>query len=291
MKMLNRLLLVCLALSLLAGAGSAAADGAEDTPRIILFTCYNNLFPDGLILEAGCIDEDGNLWALERLIPDPGWSFRTYDYISARLKAGDMTSAGTLDPEELLALKSLILCVEDQGSEVEAVCEGGGAESSYAVLRSADGAEQRILLGVSGDSRFENTDPDAQALYLQLRNLFPRVTTFAYSETYGPVGYRPVSLAAFCGWEDIDFSRTVITCAETDCEAGPVPVELSEEDRENVLNLVGTASVTGKASALSVTGNTTVYSFCDGEGNCLASLELYRGLLVWSDGMYTLSGK
>ncbi|MDR9831373.1 hypothetical protein RCJ22_37940, partial [Vibrio sp. FNV 38] len=137
----------------------------------------------------------------------------------------------------LFELNSLIFSVEDQGTETEAVSEGGGAESSYAVVYIEDEPAQRVLLGVSGDSRFENTDPDAQALYLWLRELFPDVTNY-FGGDAGPRGFQPVSLIEFMGWQHIDFTRVVITGWDMDCVAGPIPFELPEENAEEILQMI-----------------------------------------------------
>lgn len=285
MKTMKRLITICLALALLAGSAAAAE---SEKPRIILYTCYTYEGPEGLHLQAGCVDEDGGLWTLDRLVPDYDWSTGIDEYLSALLEAGELTPAGRFtefNKIDMFDLNGLIVCTEDQGNETEAVCEGAGAESSYAIVRDDDGNTRKILLGVSGDSRFENTDPNAQALYRLLRELFPEVENYAYSDM-GPRGFRPVSLIEFCGWQDIDFSRVTVLCADMDCEAGPIDVDLTDEDRERVLELAATGIVTGKANATMTTGGTTAYWFEDEEGNYLGGLDLYSGLLVWNDGMY-----
>ena len=282
MKTMKKLMMICLAIALL--AGTAAAE-AQDTPRIILYTCYTNLFPDGMELQAGCVDEDGGLWTLELQDADLNGYATLGEYLAAMMKAGKMTAAGKIEGIDPFELNSLVVCTEDRGKELEAVCEGGGAESSYAVAWDVDDNATEILLGVSGDSKFENTDPNAQALYLLLRKWFPGVTNFAYSDM-GPRGFRPVSLIEFCGWQDIDFDKAVINCYLEDCEAGPIEAELAGGEREEIIEIATSWKVTGKANATIVTGGPTTYSFCDAEGNWLASMSLYQGLLVMGDGMY-----
>ena len=284
MKTLKTLMLLCLAAALL--AGTAAAAGSEK-PRIILYTCYENLYPDGLQLQAGCVDDTGKFWTLDRMGSDYDWSVGMDEYLAGLLEAGELTPAGELKSMDLFELKSLIVSVEDRGNETEAVCEGAGAESSYALDWDYDGNVRKVLLGVSGDSRFENTDDNARALYRLLREFFPGVENYAYSDM-GPQGFRPVSLIEYCGWQDIDFSKVTFSCADMDCEAGPITVELTDEDREGILDLIMTRKVTGKANATLVTGGTTVYYFTDENGEYLDGLELYRGLLVTNDGMYYL---
>ena len=277
---------VCLAVILALAAVCAAAAG-EEAPRILLYTYYEWVGPDGMYLQAGCVDEDGGLWTLERLEPDFDWSAGMLAYLTGKLRDGEMTSAGEVDQDwiDMFELNSLIVCAEDRGNETEAVCEGAGAESSYGVAWDYDGNATEVLLGVSGDSRFENTDPNAQALYKLLRDFFPGVRNYAYSDM-GPRGFQPVPLIEFCGWQDIDFSAVAFSCDDIDCEAGPIPVKLTGEDREEILEMITNGVVTGKANATMVTGGTTVYGFLDEDGNWLDSMELYRGLLVTNDGMY-----
>ena len=284
MKTMIRMMLICLAAVLV--FVSAAAGEANETPKFILYTCYENVFPDGEEVQAGCVDEEGNLWAFSRMMPD-GDPYLSEENFLMRLRiAGEMELVGKLDSDELFDLKSLIGSVEDQGWDCEAVSEGAGGEYSVAVTADEDGNEWRILLGMSGDSKFENTDPNAQALYRWLRETFPNVTCFGGEA--GPKGFQPVSLIDFCGWQDIDFEHAVITGYDTDCEAGPIEFEVTGENREEIIQFVLSRKVTGKANATLVTGATTVYTFCDEQGNYLAALELYRGLLVCRDGMYTL---
>ena len=281
MRMMKRLLMICLAIALL--AGTASADKTQETPRIILYTCYTNLFPDGLELQAGCVDEDGGLWTLELRDADMSSYATVGEYLAAMLEAGKMTSAGKLDVD-MFELNSLVLSAEDRGKELEAVCEGAGAESSWAVAWDVDDHAAEILLGVSGDSKFENTDPNAQALYLVLRETFPGVTNFAWSDM-GPRGFEPVPVVEFCGWQDIDFDKVTIECYLDDCLVGPIPEILTDADRAEVIEIVTAGKVVGKANATLLTGGTTSYAFIDGEGNYLAELTLFTGLLVRNDGM------
>ena len=81
----------------------------------------------------------------------------------------------------------------------------------------------------------------------------------------------------------------VITCFLSDCEAGPIPQELSEEDEKFVRDLAINGVVTGLASDLSVTGGTWIYTFTSPEGEYLLSVELYKGMLVGPYGMYNYS--
>ena len=58
---------------------------------------------------------------------------------------------------------------------------------------------------------------------------------------------------------------------------------------EEIIQFILNSHVTGKANATMVTGGTTEYIISDENGNYLAALELYEGLLVRNDGMYHLS--
>ena len=284
MKHLFKCLPACLAAVLLLSCAMAETAPA---PQVILYTCYEYAGPVGLTFQAGCVDDEGRLWTVDRVLENPG-DLAPKARLEQMLAAGELTPAGEMSWSELFELKSLMYTLEDQGTEAEAVCEGAGAESSWAFI--PDGGEaQEILLGVSGDSRFENTDPDAQALYLFLRTRFPAVTSYAYTPEYGPAGFQPVALTAFLGWEKIDFTKAEIRCQDNDCEAGPIPVELTEEDRGNILAFLANARVTGKANGTEVTGGTTTYAFFDETGEYICSFELYEGLLVLDDGMYSLA--
>lgn len=285
MKMMKKLTAICLAAALLAGCAALAA-AEDESPRIILFTCYTNLLPDGLELQAGCVDEDGGLWTLEVPDADLTGCGSVGEYLNIMMRTGRMQSAGQVGMD-MFELKSLVYSVEDRGSELEAVAEGGGGECSYSVEYSTDGSAREVLLGASGDSRFENTDPNAQALYLFLRNTFPGVKNAAYRDA-GPRGFQPVSLVEFCKWQDIDFSKVTVTGYLEDCEEGPIPAKMTEEEQAEIIRLVTTRQVVGKANATMLTGGPTTYVFRGTEDNWLGSLTLYEGLLVTGDGMYYL---
>ena len=162
-----------------------------------------------------------------------------------------------------------------------------GTERSYAVQYDNEEQAHCILLGMSGDDCFENTDPDAQALYLYLRTMFPQVT--CYGGDMGPRGFEPVSIRTFCNLEGLDPDHLEITACYVDCETGPLPITLTEEDRLALLDLIRNGVVIGKSNATMVTGGTTSYDLSDPDGNYLTSLEFYEGLLVRSDGMYAIS--
>ena len=167
------------------------------------------------------------------------------------------------------------------------MCDAG-TESSQAVRYDREGKAEAILLGMTGDDLLENTDPNAQALYLKLRLLFPFVRCYAGEETQG-WGFRPISIAAFCHLDEINWDDVRVSAWYTDCEAGPQQRDLTEDEEKRILDCVKTGFVIGKENAFGVTGGTTTFFFSDRDGKTLGSIELYNGLLVCNDGMYHLT--
>ena len=97
----------------------------------------------------------------------------------------------------------------------------------------------------------------------------------------------PVPVWKFCHGLRDGLDTAVITASKTDCEAGPEPVELTPEEAESIRRMAICGMVTKKASDESITSNTWVYSFVTPAGKHLLSVEMYRGLIVSSDGMYS----
>lgn len=86
---------------------------------------------------------------------------------------------------------------------------------------------------------------------------------------------------------DPDLLETAVIMGSTlDCEAGPIPTEVPEEEQEELRTLAMYGVVTGRQSDEMVTGGTWLYSFETPEGKHIMTVELYRGLLVGPDGMY-----
>ena len=103
--------------------------------------------------------------------------------------------------------------------------------------------------------------------------------------------FRPVPVWKFChGFRD-GLDTAVITASMTDCEAGPSAVEISPEEAEKIRRLAMNGTVTGKASNEMVTGGTWIYTFETPRGTHLLSIELYKGLIVGSGGMYRVEGQ
>jgi hypothetical protein len=165
----------------------------------------------------------------------------------------------------------------------------------YALKNKKDGSTESVLLGMSGRRLFENTDPDAQALYqFMWMQLFREDETFKPSygfaaEGIAPYGFRTVSVREFFGLEKANAATVVITAMENDCEEGPKEVPVTEQDREWVLAILERGIITRKVNDLSVTGGTASYLFHSEEGEYLGSIELYKRLAVKNDGMYQMS--
>ena len=100
-------------------------------------------------------------------------------------------------------------------------------------------------------------------------------------------GDDPVPVWQFCHGVRDGLDTAVITLYTTDCETGLIPAELSPEDEAWIRNIAVNGVVTGKANDTAVTGGTWVYSFEAPGGEHLLSIEMYRGLIVSSRGMYS----
>ena len=81
-------------------------------------------------------------------------------------------------------------------------------------------------------------------------------------------------------------TATVKGC-QTDCETGPAEIEVSAAEAEELRDLALHGFIKAKENDMSVTGGTWIYTFEDEEGNVLLSIEMYRGLIVAVDGMYS----
>ena len=98
-------------------------------------------------------------------------------------------------------------------------------------------------------------------------------------------GY-PVPVWKFCRGLRDGLDTALITAAQTSCEEGPLPVEITPEEAEQIRSLAMNGMVTDKANEISVTGGTWIYTFTTPGGKHLLSVEMFEGLIVGSDGMY-----
>ena len=96
----------------------------------------------------------------------------------------------------------------------------------------------------------------------------------------------PVPVWKFCHGLRDGLDTAVITAYKTDCEASTPPVEISAEEAEQIRRIALYGYITDKANDESLTGNTWVYTFETPAGKHLLSIEMYKGLIVSSDGMY-----
>ena len=90
----------------------------------------------------------------------------------------------------------------------------------------------------------------------------------------------------FCHGLRDGLDSAVITAYTTDCETGASPAAISPEEAERIRSIAMKGIITEKADDTSVTGGTWIYSFETPGGKHLLSVEMYRGLIVGSDGMY-----
>ena len=262
-----------------------AVPAMAEKPRIILYTAYLQM-GWGDRMQAGAVDENGNLWTLSGSAGELDWPYGCEAQMKYMQENGHMTLAGQLTSDELFHLKSLIYSVEDQGQKATSWMNDAGTERSYAVLYDQEGNAEAILLGMTGDDLFENNDPNAQALYLRLREMFPQVT--CYAGMAPSWGFVPVNIAQYLHLDADKVAHAQVKGTLIDCEAGPKEMELSVEEQQEVILLALRGMVIGKDNATIVTGGTTVYSFYDAHSTRLGSIELYQGLLVTRDGMYRI---
>ena len=281
---MKKLLSCLLMLALVATLACAAFAQEAARPRIILYTAYLQM-GWGDRVDVGCVDEDGGLWFATGDAGALGWPGDVEGQLEWLATSDRLEKQGELDHEALFDLKSLILSAEAQDVKAEPVACDAGTEISRAV-RYDDDASEAVLLGMSGDSVGENTDPNAQALYLWLRRTFPGVACFG--DEMGPAGFEPVPVADFLKLDAEALRTASIQTLFMDCEAGPSEVKIDDEEAETLRAIALRGVVTGKANAVMVTGGTVSVSFHDANGEYIGGLELYHGLLVRGDGMYTV---
>ena len=266
-----------MALTLPAPAGAAGS-------RVILYTAYRQV-GWGDLVQIGWVDENGGLWGIEGHDSDLKWPHAWEDQI-AYLKNCPGQRLGELTGEELFALNGLIDSAENAEGRPQGWMCDAGTETGRAVRYTADGTAETVLLGMTGDDHYENRDPDAQALYRTLRELFPFVTCYAAMDP--DWGFKPVPLRDFLGIGDVSVEGARVRIFYIDCEAGPTETEPTEAEAAGALALLRYGFVTGKANASAVTGGTYTIVFEDEAGKTLCSFQMYKGLLAARDGMYAL---
>ena len=98
---------------------------------------------------------------------------------------------------------------------------------------------------------------------------------------------QPVPVWKFCHGLRDGLDTAVITAYTSDCEEGPIPAEITAEEAEQIRRLAMNGVVTEKASDEMVTGGTWIYTFETPGGKHLLTVEMYRGQIVGSGGMYS----
>lgn len=265
-------------------AGTASAESA--TPRIILYTYFWQIGEDDRLV-IGTLDEDGVLRTLSGIFSEMNWPSRTVEQLEYISHTEKFEVKGNLSSEERFAIKSLLYEVKPQeGQTLYTGIDDGGAEESYAIRYLKESEPEFILLGKSGIELFENTDPNAQALYLRLRTLFPDVPNDAYDPGLGPEGFKPVPLSAFLGFDTETLMNAELAAFYNDCEEGNIPIEMTAEVVTKIQTLVRNSIVTGKADCIISSGGTSVYTFRSSDGTFLGEIDLEDGMLVANDGRY-----
>ena len=259
---------------------TAQATTTPERPRMILLTVYQQM-GWGDRIDVGCVDEEGGVWTMTGSASSLGWPGGIEAQLIYLQDTALLERIGEFNSDELFDMKGLIACTEAQPVKASPVANDAGTEISYAI-RYSDAPED-VRLGMSGDDVYENTDPNAQALYALLRQLFPNVT--CYGDTMGPMGFQPIPVAEFLGLDRDAIRNAQIREYIIDCEAGPIEAESIDE---SVRDIILSGMVTGKANATVVTGGTTSIGFYDEDDNYLGGFEMYRGLLVMRDGMYRI---
>ena len=127
---------------------------------------------------------------------------------------------------------------------------------------------------ISTDDDSQETSLAGQMAYFE--NLIKGNDEWSYAGLYFDDGISGTSTKKRDG-----FNRMM-----ADCEAGLIPVELNDADRERVLKLVTTGNVTGKANATMISGGMTEYWFEDENGKYICGIQLYDGLMIMDDGMW-----
>ena len=284
---MKKILAVIFAAVLLTGLAIGAYAETEEMPGILLVTVYEQEGWGDTIC-VGFVDRNGGLWMLEGSASALGWPYAPREQIAYLLQSDQKVQIGKISPDQTFDLKILVQYAEAQQPDPKGWACDAGTQRSYAVL-TQDGETEIIMLGMTGDVMWENTDENAQALFAHLCRLFPTVPCYAdmYMKTTGePWGFTPVKLRDFLQLDWLDQEDITMECWMTDCEEGLIDCPVTAEDTEEILNILRNASVTGKANATVVTGGTYVFCFYDSEGKQLGYFEVYEDLVVFSGGMY-----
>lgn len=272
------MMVLCLIVTSMCVAGFA--ERAQER-NIILLTEYQQM-GWGEAFQMGALDANGTLWAYGNSSREDV-PYEPEKMLAWAESSDQLEAVGTISDEKLSDIISLVKTVPAQ----EVICHSyacdAGVQTSYAIRRNRDGKTEIIVLGIAGDDTFENTDPAAQSLYKSLITLFRSVKSFAGEGNIAPAGFQTVEILSFCGYEGVDLTKYIMTAYANDCETGASEIE-PKMSAEDIMRM----HVTGKQNSMATTGNTVTYSFKDSDGTMIAAFEFYDGLLVCSDGMYTV---
>ena len=268
---------------------------------VFIYCIQDNSHSDGKTC-VFCIDEDGIVWRTAEADLKPGYTEE--DLMQLIQERRDMTrrietlasaAYGMYSKDELKELAEWAASVPAAEGTPEETGVNTDETAIYALKNGEDGHTESILLGMSGRRLFENTDPNAQALYqFMWTQLYWEVKDFRPSYGYAadgiaPYGFRTVSVREFLGLEKVDAATAVITIVENDSEAGPKEPEVTEKDREWALAMLERGIITRKVNNRRVAYNTKSYLFHTPDGEYLGRIELSRGMAVTDDGMYQMS--
>ena len=280
---------------------AASKKAVSEYAPIFLYCVYDRSETDGKI-GVYCIDEAGLIWRSAEADLKPGYSeeellqlLQERRGMTRRTETLLSTAYGVHSEEWIKELAQRAASVPAAEGTPEETGVNTDETAIYALKNKKDGSTESVLLGMSGRRLFENTDPDAQALYqFMWMQLYWEAETFSPSygfaaEGIAPYGFRTVSVREFFGLEKADAATVVITAVENDCEEGLKEAPVTEKDREWALAMLERGIITRKANGQSVTGGTESYLFHTADGEYLGCIELYKGLAVKNDGMYQMS--
>ena len=280
---------------------NAAPKAAPEYAPVFLYCVQDNSNTDGNTC-VFCIDEEGVVWSTAEADLKPDCSeedlmrlIQERRGMTRRTETLASPAYGMYTRDELKEMAKWAAAVPAAEGTPEETGVNTDETAIYALKNGEDGHTESILLGMSGRRLFENTDPNAQALYqFMWMQLYWEVNSFRSSygfaaEGVAPYGFRTVSVRDFLGLEKVDAAAVVMTAVENDSEAGPKELEVTEKDREWVLAMLERGIITRKVNNRSVVYNTKAYYFHTAEGESLGSIELSRGMAVTKDGMYQMS--
>ncbi len=277
MRILCLLLLLCLTMGIAARA---------ETPRPVLCSVYEQR-GWGDRVKISFVDEEGGLWMGEGYASKMGWSGSLEDKALRVPGLDGLEHVGELSRDDVFAIKSLINAAEDRGRKLQpGPTLDYGIYYIYAVRYSREGEPECVLLNAYGDSMFANTDANALGLRFWLAKAFASGSRLETDQILEALGIVPVPMSDYCGFDTSAIRGTAVSATLIDCEEGPIPVKLSESEETYLRGLAERGRVTAKANAIETSGGMYAIDFSDGEGNVVASFELYEGLLVRGDGMY-----